>query len=184
MGDGIRKTIRGLSSESPDDVKVLSLREDWPLVSYITIVLIGVLVTLFDFLVWQQLVFQFNILVIAGVASVIIGGAMRTLPRRSFSAAGLGSIWNTPRLKIVKGHKLVTDGYYKHIRHPIYTGEIFRNYCLPLIFSSFYGFLIMTIGIVFLLFRIQIEEKLLLETFGEEYEEYRRQTKKLIPYIY
>ncbi|MHA2002665.1 MAG: methyltransferase family protein [Candidatus Thorarchaeota archaeon] len=172
------------SSELPVDVKVLTLKEDWPLVPYITSVLIGVLLAIYDFVVWQQMVFQFNIFVILGVASLIVGGTMRSLPRRSLAAAGLGSIWNTPRLKIVKGHKLLTDGYYEYIRHPIYFGEIFRNYCIPLILSSFYGFAVMTVGIVFLLFRIHIEEKLLLKAFGEEYEEYRRRTKKLFPYIY
>lgn len=169
--------------ESSRDVKVLSLREDWPLVPYPTIILIGFSITLYDFIVWQQFAFRFGIQVIIGIIFMILGGIVRSLPR-SLSAAGFGSISNTPRLKIVKRHKLVTDGYYKHIRHPIYTGEIFRNYCLPLILSSFYGLLIMTVGIVILLFRIRIEEKLLVEAFGEEYEEYRRRTKKLIPYIY
>jgi protein-S-isoprenylcysteine O-methyltransferase Ste14 len=42
----------------------------------------------------------------------------------------------------------------------------------------------MTIGLVFLLIRIEIEEKMLIETFGEEYIEYQRNTKKIIPYIY
>jgi protein-S-isoprenylcysteine O-methyltransferase Ste14 len=171
------------SSESPEDVKVLSLREDWPLVPYLTIVLVGFFVTLYDFIVWQQPDFQFNALAILGVACIPIAGIMRSFPRKNLSSAGFGSIWNTPRLKIVKGQKLVTDGYYQHVRHPIYTGEIFRDYCFPLIFSSLYGFLIMTVGIVFLLFRIRVEEKLLLEAFGEEYEEYRRHTKKLIPFI-
>ena len=172
------------SSDSPEDVKVLSMREDWPLIPYLLIILIGFGLTLYDFIVWQQLNFQFNVFAILGILSMIVGGVMRSLTRRSLSAAGFGSIWNTPRLKIVEGHTLVTDGYYKRIRHPIYTGEIFRNYCIPLLVSSFYGFLIMTIGIVVLLFRIRIEEKLLVEAFGEEYEEYRKRTKKLIPYIY
>jgi protein-S-isoprenylcysteine O-methyltransferase Ste14 len=172
------------SSKPPEDVKVLSLREDWPLVPYLTTILLGFFVTLYDFIVWQQLDFQVNVLAILGIVFIPIAGVMRSFPRKTLSAAGFGSIWNTPRLKIVKGQKLVTEGYYQHIRHPIYTGEIFRDYCLPLIFSSLYGFLIMTLGIIFLLFRIRIEETLLLEAFDEEYEEYRKRTKKLIPYIY
>ena len=35
-----------------------------------------------------------------------------------------------------------------------------------------------------LLFRIGIEERMLVEEFGAEYEEYMRRTKKLIPYVY
>ena len=45
------------SSEPSGDVKVLSLREDWPLVPYLTIILFGFIVTLYDFIVWQQLDF-------------------------------------------------------------------------------------------------------------------------------
>jgi protein-S-isoprenylcysteine O-methyltransferase Ste14 len=37
---------------------------------------------------------------------------------------------------------------------------------------------------VFLLLRIEIEENMLVEAFGEEYREYQRNTKKLIPSIY
>jgi protein-S-isoprenylcysteine O-methyltransferase Ste14 len=38
--------------------------------------------------------------------------------------AGYGSLVGTAKLKIVKEHKLVTDGLYQHIRHPLYLGEI------------------------------------------------------------
>ncbi|MHA2426331.1 MAG: methyltransferase family protein [Candidatus Thorarchaeota archaeon] len=170
--------------ESFEDVKVLSLREDWPLIPYIVIIMIGFTITIYDFIVWQQLIFQLGFQVVVGILFLIVGGAMRSLPRRSLSAAGFGSIWKTPRLRIVKGHKLVSHGYYKHIRHPIYTGEIFRNYCIPFILSAVWGVVFMTIAIIFLLFRIRIEERMLVEAFGEEYDEYRSKTKKLIPYIY
>jgi len=46
------------------------------------------------------------------------------------------------------------------------------------------GFTMMTEANVLLLFRIQVEENLLIEAFGEEYLEYRKRTKKLLPHIY
>jgi len=79
---------------------------------------------------------------------------------------------------------MVTDGYYKHIRHPIYLGEIARMFGWVITLSSLYGLLFMIIGSFFLLIRIEVEEKMLIEAFGEEYREYQRKTKKLIPYIY
>jgi protein-S-isoprenylcysteine O-methyltransferase Ste14 len=87
-------------------------------------------------------------------------------------------------VRIVKGHKLVTTGYYQHIRHPIYTGEFFRNYCIPFILTSYWGIIFMTVGFAFLLLRIRVEEELLLEAFGGEYEGYQSRTKKLFPYVY
>lgn len=98
--------------------------------------------------------------------------------------AGYGSLVGTAKLQIVKKHRLVKDGIYKHIRHPLYLGEILRNLGFVVIFSSVYGILIVLLASIFLLFRIEIEEKMLILVFGEEYIEYRRNTKKMIPYIY
>jgi len=97
--------------------------------------------------------------------------------------AGFGLL-NSSRLQIVEGHRLVTDGVYRNIRHPLYLGELTRNLGFTLILSSTYGFLMVLIGGLFLHFRIGIEERMLLEEFGVEYEEYMRRTKRLIPYIY
>jgi protein-S-isoprenylcysteine O-methyltransferase Ste14 len=63
-------------------------------------------------------------------------------------------------------------------------GEILRNVGIVSIFSSGYGILFIMIGIIFLLFRINAEEKMLVEAFGSDYENYKRKTKRLIPYIY
>jgi protein-S-isoprenylcysteine O-methyltransferase Ste14 len=78
----------------------------------------------------------------------------------------------------------VTDGYYKHIRHPVYLGEVGRGLGWAVALSSIFGIILMVIGFVFLLIRIEIEEKMLTEAFGSEYEEYKRRTKKLIPFLY
>jgi hypothetical protein len=59
--------------------------------------MIGFILAIYDFVVWQQLVFQFNIFVPIGIIFMIVGGALRSLPRRSLSAAGFGSIWKTPK---------------------------------------------------------------------------------------
>ena len=65
-----------------------------------------------------------------------------------------------------------------HMHACIYTPAI------PLVLSSVYGFLVM-LGIVPLfLYRIGIEEKMLIEKFGDEYLQYMKRTRKLIPLIY
>jgi len=64
----------------------------------------------------------------------------------------------------------------------------FKNLVLILIFilffSSLYGLIVMVIANIFLVIRIQIEEEMLIVEFGEKYIEYKKNTKKLIPYIY
>ncbi len=164
-------------------VRVLGFREDWAVIPYFVLLLIGFIVSIIDFVYVRMMVFQV-VWVIIGIPLLLFGGAIRFLPRMSLAKAGFGSIWKTPFLQIVEDHKLVTDGYYKHIRHPIYLGEIGRALGWAIILSSLYGLVFMTIGLAFLLIRIEIEEKMLIEAFGEEYKEYQRNTKKLIPYIY
>jgi protein-S-isoprenylcysteine O-methyltransferase Ste14 len=98
--------------------------------------------------------------------------------------AGFDSLVGTSKLKIVKEHRLVKDGLYKHVRHPLYLGEILRNLGFVVIFSSVYATLIVLLASTFLFFRMDIEEKLLISVFGEEYKKYKRTTKRLIPFIY
>jgi len=98
--------------------------------------------------------------------------------------AGFNTLVSTSQLQIVEKQKLVKDGLYKYIRHPLYLGEILRNFGIVSIFSSGYGILLIVIGTIFLLLRIKPEEEMLVEAFGSDYEDYKRRTKRLIPYIY
>ena len=164
-------------------VRVLGIREDWAVIPFLALILIGSIVSIIDFVYVQKFVFHF-LWVITGIPILLFGSALKFLSRRRLSNTSFGSIWKTPFLQIMEDHRLVTDGYYTHIRHPIYLGEIGRAVGLAITLSSLYGLVIMTIGLVFLLIRIEIEEKMLIEAFGEEYIKYRRNTKKLIPYIY
>jgi protein-S-isoprenylcysteine O-methyltransferase Ste14 len=50
--------------------------------------------------------------------------------------------------------------------------------------TSLYGFLLMLAAVPLFICRIRIEEKMLLEEFGEEYEKYREDTWALVPYIW
>lgn len=169
-----------MSSGGP---RTLGLKEDWAAVPYIVIGSSGFIVALYDFLKLQGMSFHLNIFTVSGVPLLILGGVMRIQSRRALMGAGLGLL-SSSRLKIVEDQRLVTEGVYRHVRHPLYLGEISRNFGFCLILSSLYGFLLMAVGNLVLLFRIEIEERMLVQEFGREYEEYRKNTKKLIPYIY
>ncbi|UCD95926.1 MAG: isoprenylcysteine carboxylmethyltransferase family protein, partial [Candidatus Bathyarchaeota archaeon] len=116
---------------------------------------------------------------------LLIGGYFRYKIRYELKKkAGFTSLASTARLQIVENHQLITDGFYQHIRHPLYLAETIRNFGFVLIFSSIYGVIFIAVGTIFLLLRIGIEEKMLVEEFGEDYKKYQRNTKKVIPYIY
>jgi protein-S-isoprenylcysteine O-methyltransferase Ste14 len=53
------------------------------------------------------------------------------------------------------------------------------------IMSSLYSILVLVIPVfTAIIYRINIEEKVLMNEFGESYRKYRSETKKLIPFIY
>ena len=160
-----------------------TVKEDWTVIPFLGLTLLGFVAAILDFVFLQN--FSLQIFAIAGLLLLLIGGIIRMKARLELKKkARYGSLVGTAKLKIVKEHKLVTDGLYKHIRHPLYLGEILRNLGVVVIFSSVYGLLIVLLASIFLLFRIEIEEKMLIVVFGEEYIEYRKNTKKMIPYIY
>ncbi len=87
-------------------------------------------------------------------------------------------------LRIREGHQLITHGIYKYVRHPVYSGVILRAFAIPIYASSLPGFLFALTGIPLFNYRIGVEEKMLIEEFGDEYLEYTKATWKLLPYIY
>ena len=82
-------------------------------------------------------------------------------------------------------HKLKTDGLYSLVRHPSYSGMLLNYLGLSIAMNSWYSILVLNIPIILVLqYRIYIEEKLLTESFGEEYLNYKKRTKRIIPFIY
>ncbi|MBI2937727.1 MAG: isoprenylcysteine carboxylmethyltransferase family protein [Thaumarchaeota archaeon] len=159
------------------------MREDWPAIPYLTLILIGMAVSAYDFIVLQGLRIQFYPVNLGGIALVILGGSLRAISRMTLKRAGFGLV-NSTRLRVIEKQKLITNGIYGHIRHPLYLGEIIRNTGFAFAACSLYGLIPILIGNVLLLFRIGVEERMLVEEFGVEYEEYMRRTWKLVPYVY
>jgi protein-S-isoprenylcysteine O-methyltransferase Ste14 len=81
-------------------------------------------------------------------------------------------------------HELLTNGPYRVTRHPIYTGILGMLLGSALI-TGFGGVLValLVLGGVFLA-RIQREEKLMLQTFGEQYNRYQREVPRIVPFLH
>jgi protein-S-isoprenylcysteine O-methyltransferase Ste14 len=91
----------------------------------------------------------------------------------------------TVNVVIADGHALKTSGLYKIVRHPSYTGLLLIIAGLGLSLCSILSLLIMLVpGFIALNYRIAIEERALTEEFGEEYLDYKKRVKKLLPGIY
>jgi protein-S-isoprenylcysteine O-methyltransferase Ste14 len=81
-------------------------------------------------------------------------------------------------------HALATGGPYRLIRHPGYLGMLLwlTGWCL--VFRSGAGLIITASLLIPLVTRINAEEALLASEFSSSYEQYRRGTWRLLPYLY
>ncbi|RXM50795.1 MULTISPECIES: methyltransferase family protein [unclassified Chryseobacterium] len=115
----------------------------------------------------------------AGEACILIGIIFRFIIIRS-----LGKYF-TVDVTIKEDHKIKKEGFYKYLRHPSYAFSLLTSLGLGLYLNNWLS-LILAFVPPFLAFayRIKIEEQALVEQFGDEYIEYRKTTKKLIPFIY
>ena len=111
------------------------------------------------------------LLVVAGLGFAL-GGAL-TL-RSNYSST----------LVIRKSHQLVVHGIYRFVRHPIYLGAILVTLGGPIGMSSWIGLLPALLLIPLFIYRMGVEEGLLLEEFGEGYRVYMSNTKRLMPFVY
>lgn len=114
-----------------------------------------------------------------GIIFMIIGGMIMIISRVQLGKYG------TPVVHTGEEHKLVTKGLYKIVRHPMYFGAIFMTLGPYFAFRSIFVLIGMMILYTFLMkIRIQIEEETLIGTFGDDYRNYMKRTKKLFPFIY
>jgi protein-S-isoprenylcysteine O-methyltransferase Ste14 len=123
---------------------------------------------------------------------IIDGDVVRWLGVVLFAAGGALRLWPVVVLghrfsglvAIQPGHKLVTGGVYRVIRHPSYLGLLVNALGWALAFRSGVGVLLTALMIVPIVARIRAEERLLQSEFGAAYDAYRAQTSRLIPGLY
>ncbi|HVP37579.1 MAG TPA: isoprenylcysteine carboxylmethyltransferase family protein [Candidatus Saccharimonadales bacterium] len=93
--------------------------------------------------------------------------------------------FHMPTVAIRPDHRLVDTGLYRRIRHPSYLGAIagFLGFALGL--GSWASVVpVLGLSVPAYLYRIQVEERALLEALGQPYADYCRRTHRLIPGVY
>lgn len=87
-------------------------------------------------------------------------------------------------LQVQEKPKLIKEGIFGIIRHPCYSGFMVALWGLGLTTLNWFFFIeVFAFSMGIFLIQIAIEEKQLEVFFGEEYTQYKKKTKKLIPYI-
>ncbi|MEU0596969.1 isoprenylcysteine carboxylmethyltransferase family protein [Streptomyces sp. NPDC006393] len=94
----------------------------------------------------------------------------------------LGTMWASVPL-VKEHHELRTDGPYRLVRHPIYTGllGLIAGATLACGFGVWTAFLV--VAVPWLLWRVRVEDGLMARRFGASYDTYRAGVPALIPRI-
>ena len=103
---------------------------------------------------------------------------------RQYSIWVLGRFFST-KVRIVSDHRIVKEGPYKYLRHPSYTGMLMILLGLGLASRTWLGtIIILALFSLVIGYRINVEEKTLRVEFGQEYVEYAKKTKRLVPILF
>ena len=114
-----------------------------------------------------------------GLATYVLG-----IGFSSWAIFTLGQFY-APIIQVQFSHRVVESGPYRLIRHPTYAGGFLSFLGLGLALQSWASLLVLLVGIGFgYANRIRIEEKFLVSELGDDYVEYCKKTKRLIPFIF
>jgi len=116
---------------------------------------------------------------IAGLVLILAAVALRIWTRAHLRGLYSGHV------EVQVGHRLVQSGPYLFVRHPGYTGFLLMTLGVAIGYSSLIGLAaVLVLLLPGLAYRMQVEERLLIEQFGEEYRAYALKTRQLIPFVW
>jgi protein-S-isoprenylcysteine O-methyltransferase Ste14 len=96
----------------------------------------------------------------------------------------LGRFWSVT-LEIREKHTLITQGVYRWLRHPMYAAFWLCGLAQALLLPNWIAGMAGLVGFgILFFFRIENEERMMIETFGDEYRQYMARTNRVIPGIY
>jgi protein-S-isoprenylcysteine O-methyltransferase Ste14 len=100
------------------------------------------------------------------------------------SHADLGTNWSIT-LELRQEHRLVTQGVYRAIRHPMYSALMLYSAGQALVIPNWAAGFANAIALAILVaLRLKAEEKMMAEQFGAEYAAYSARTKRFIPGVW
>jgi protein-S-isoprenylcysteine O-methyltransferase Ste14 len=97
------------------------------------------------------------------------------------SHADLGRNWS-PSLQLREEHALVTEGVYRHVRHPMYASEWLWGVAQALLLQNWVaGWAGLVLFTPLYVLRVPREERMMLDRFGEGYRAYMDRTGRVVP---
>ena len=114
-------------------------------------------------------------LYLAGVAVVAIGLAFAIWARHY-----LGRNWSGV-VTLKQDHELIRGGPYRLVRHPIYTGMLLAFIGSAMARDQWRGIAAVAIAWLALWYKLRVEERWMIERFGDAYRRFRAEVPALIP---
>ena len=116
---------------------------------------------------------------ILGVGLCAAGIALALWARRV-----LGTNWSGV-VTLKENHELIQSGPYGYVRHPIYSGILLGILGSLIALAPFIGSIfVLALALFTLKVKSLMEEKIMLETFPEQYPQYMQQVRSLIPHVW
>ncbi len=100
-----------------------------------------------------------------------------------FANKEIGENWSAS-IEKDSSQKLITSGIYSYVRHPLYFSGIIIFMGTIIYFQSWWSSTVLLPCFLLINWRLKYEEDNLILLFGNEYREYMRKTKKIIPFLY
>ncbi len=117
--------------------------------------------------------------VVAGIVLIAAGIGLR-----AWSIAALGRFFQY-QIKVQSGHRVVTGGPYRYVRHPSYTGIALVLAGIALACDDVWALAaVAVLGGTGLWVRIRAEEQQLTQALGGEYERFAAGRKRLVPGVW
>ena len=103
---------------------------------------------------------------------------------RIWALTTLGRFFTMP-ITIRADHRIVRTGPYRWVRHPAYTGGFLTALGIAVELGSPPGILVAVVALLAVyVYRIRVEEGVLVDRFGDEYREYSRTTYRMLPPVF
>jgi len=100
------------------------------------------------------------------------------------SHADLGTNWSIT-LEVRERHRLITQGLYRRVRHPMYLALLLYAAGQALVLPNYVAGPSYGVAMALLVaLRLGPEERMMLEEFGKDYQEYMARTKRLVPGVW
>ena len=115
---------------------------------------------------------------LAGLLAVLMGVAFSIWARLM-----LGGNWSN-RVTVKENHTLVRSGPYRIVRHPIYSGILLGMFGSALQRGGIRCFVGVLICALSFWLKTRAEEHFMVQSFGEQYLQYRHRVKALAPFIF